>query len=100
MDLQLHFKPFRQHDILQPTKLKNEGVRAIYRSKLYCYMVLDIGIQSKGCFPNKKKARITAFIIDETLIQIGNNTDAWLWVAVEPIRHRILSFICQGIGIC
>jgi hypothetical protein len=57
----------------------------------------------KNIFPNKKKARITAFIIDETLIQIGNTDDAWLWVAVvEPIRHRILGvyFICQGIGIC
>jgi putative transposase len=43
----------------------------------------------KDIFPNKKKARITAFVIDETLIQIGN-TDAWLWVAVEPIHYRIL----------
>ena len=44
----------------------------------------------KDVFPNKKKARIiTAFIIDDTLIQIGN-TNAWLWVAVEPIHNRIL----------
>jgi hypothetical protein len=35
----------------------------------------------KDVFPNKKKARIiAAFIIDETLIQIGNNTGVWLWV--------------------
>ena len=40
-------------------------------------------------FPNKKKARITAFVIDETLIPIGV-TDAWLWVAIEPIHNRIL----------
>ncbi|HET7390306.1 MAG TPA: hypothetical protein VFJ51_05740 [Nitrososphaeraceae archaeon] len=57
-------------------------------------MVLDTGIQSKCVFPNKKKARITAFIINETLIQIGN-TDAWLWVAVEPIRHRILVYLSR-----
>ena len=44
---------------------------------------------SKDIFPNKKKARITAFVIDETLIQIGN-TDAWLWIAVEPVHYRIL----------
>ena len=31
----------------------------------------------KEVYPNKKKARITAFVIDETLIQIGA-TDAWL----------------------
>ena len=40
-------------------------------------------------FPNKKKARITAFIIDETMIQIGGS-EAWLWIAIEPIHHRIL----------
>jgi hypothetical protein len=46
----------------------------------------------KDVFPNKKKARIVAaFIIDETLIQIGNTDDAWLWVTViESIHNRIL----------
>ncbi|MGA8914115.1 MAG: DDE-type integrase/transposase/recombinase [Nitrososphaeraceae archaeon] len=43
----------------------------------------------KDVFPNKKKARITAFVIDGTLIQIGA-TDTWLWVAIEPIHNRIL----------
>jgi putative transposase len=45
----------------------------------------------KYVFPNKKKkSRITAaFIIDETQIQIGSN-EAWLWVAIEPIRRTIL----------
>jgi putative transposase len=41
-------------------------------------------------FPNKKKARIAAaFVIDETIIQIGG-TGAWLWVAVEPTHYRII----------
>ena len=40
-------------------------------------------------FPNKKKSRIVAFIIDETLVQIGS-TDVWLWVAIEPIHNRII----------
>jgi transposase-like protein len=31
----------------------------------------------KNLYPNKKKSRITAFIIDETQIQIGPN-EAWL----------------------
>jgi putative transposase len=45
----------------------------------------------KQVYPNKKKARITAFIIDETMIQIGNNNnDAWFWVATEPIHRQIL----------
>jgi putative transposase len=43
----------------------------------------------KHVYPNKKKSRITAFIMDETQIQIGS-AEAWLWVATEPIHHRIL----------
>jgi putative transposase len=43
----------------------------------------------KHLYPYKKKSRIAAFIIDETQIQIGS-TEAWLWVAVEPIHHKIL----------
>ena len=43
----------------------------------------------KEVYPNKKKSRISAFIIDETQIQIGPN-EAWLWIATEPIHHRIL----------
>ena len=40
-------------------------------------------------FPNKKKSRIVAFIIDETIVHIGS-AEAWLWVAIEPIHNRIL----------
>ena len=41
-------------------------------------------------YQNKKKSsRITAFVIDETQIQIGSD-EAWLWIAIEPIYHRIL----------
>ena len=48
------------------------------------------GFNPSDVFPNKKKSRIiVAFIIDETLVQIGS-TDAWLWVAIEPIHNRIL----------
>jgi len=59
------------------------------------YIAKWYGIQEfnpKDVFPNKKKARIVAaFIIDETLIQIGNTDDAWLWVTViESIPNRIL----------
>src|SRR5918994_6261113 len=43
----------------------------------------------KHVYPNKRKSRITAFVIDETQIQIGSD-EAWLWVAIEPIRRRIL----------
>jgi putative transposase len=37
---------------------------------------------------NERK-RISSFIIDETLIQIGNH-NYWLWIATEPIHRTIL----------
>ena len=39
----------------------------------------------KQIYPCK---RVSAFLIDETMIQIGN-TKSWLWVAVEPV-HRVV----------
>ena len=33
--------------------------------------------------------RVSAFLIDETMVQIGPD-QAWLWVAVEPIHRQIL----------
>ena len=38
------------------------------------------------------KSRMTAFIIDETQIQIAS-AEAWLWVSAEPNRHRIEVYI-------
>jgi transposase-like protein len=38
---------------------------------------------------NRTRAFIVRYVIDETMIQIGA-TDAWLWIAVEPIHYRIL----------
>jgi putative transposase len=43
----------------------------------------------KRIYPFKNKKRIVAFLIDETQIQIGS-TEAWLWVAIEPLHRRIL----------
>ena len=37
---------------------------------------------------NKRK-RISAFIVDETIIQIGNH-HFWLWIAIEPVNRTIL----------
>ena len=33
--------------------------------------------------------RISTFLIDETMLQIGID-QAWLWVAVEPVHRQIL----------
>ena len=35
------------------------------------------------------KKRVAAFVIDETMIQIGNDV-AWLWIAIEPIDRTVL----------
>jgi hypothetical protein len=36
-----------------------------------------------------KEKRVSAFIIDETIIQIGNQ-HFWLWICVEPIHKSVL----------
>ncbi|HZC21602.1 MAG TPA: hypothetical protein VE223_08155 [Nitrososphaeraceae archaeon] len=42
--------------------------------------------------------RISAFLIDETMLQIGTD-EAWLWVAVvEPIHKQLLVFTSQDTG--
>jgi hypothetical protein len=43
----------------------------------------------KNLYLNKKKSRITAFIIDETQIQIGPNK-AWFMDGSEPIIVEFL----------
>ncbi len=40
--------------------------------------------------PNlNKRKRVSAFIIDETVIQIGNQ-HFWLWICIEPIHSSVL----------
>jgi transposase-like protein len=39
-------------------------------------------------FYNKRK-RVSAFIIDETVIQIGDH-HYWLWICIEPIHKSVL----------
>jgi putative transposase len=36
-----------------------------------------------------KRTRVAAFIIDETMLQIGSDY-AWLWVAIEPVHKQVL----------
>ena len=36
-----------------------------------------------------KRKRVSAFIIDETIIQIGNQ-HFWLWICIEPIHKSVL----------
>ena len=60
------------------------------------YWIQQQQFNPKRIYPSRKKTRVTAFIIDETQIQIGSNK-AWLWVAIEPLHRQILGvYIFQG----
>jgi transposase-like protein len=48
-----------------------------------------------------KRKRVSAFIIDETVIQIGNNQHFWLWICIEPVHRSILGInISEERNIC
>jgi putative transposase len=42
---------------------------------------------------NKRK-RVSAFIIDETVIQIGNH-HFWLWICIEPVYSSVLGIYME-----
>ena len=46
-------------------------------------------IQRFGTLQIYKRKRVSAFIIDETVIQIGSQ-HFWLWICIEPIHSSIL----------
>ena len=46
-------------------------------------------IQRFGSYRIHKRKRVSAFIIDETVIQIGNQ-HFWLWVCIEPSHSSVL----------
>jgi putative transposase len=46
-------------------------------------------IQRFGSYYIYKHRRVSAFIIDETIIQIGNRR-FWLWICIEPIHKSVL----------
>jgi putative transposase len=46
-------------------------------------------IQRFGSLQIYKRKRVSAFIIDETIIQIGNR-HFWLWICIEPVHRSVL----------
>ena len=46
-------------------------------------------IQRFAEYPIFKRKRISAFILDETIIQIGSQ-HSWLWICIEPIHRSVL----------
>ena len=46
-------------------------------------------IQRFGSLPIYKRKRVAAFIIDETVIQVGWK-QFWLWICIEPVHKSVL----------
>ncbi|MDR4512312.1 MAG: DDE-type integrase/transposase/recombinase [Nitrososphaeraceae archaeon] len=68
---------------LEPFKDQNRSYVAIWE-----------WIQRFGSLQIFRRKRVTAFIIDETIIQIGNQ-HYWLWICIEPIQRSVLGIIYQ-----
>jgi putative transposase len=59
-----------------------------FKDERRSYVSVWNGIQRFGSYQLYKRKRISAFIIDETLIQVGNK-HFWLWICIEPIHSSI-----------
>ncbi len=58
----------------------------LFKDKQRSYVSVWNWIQRFGsCQIYNKRKRVSAFIIDETVIQIGNQ-HFWLWICIEPIH--------------
>src|SRR5215207_5173671 len=61
----------------------------IFKDDKRSYVSVWNWIQRFGSCQIYKRKRVSAFIIDETVIQIGNH-HFWLWVCIEPIHSSVL----------
>jgi len=61
----------------------------IFRDEKRSYVSVWNWIQRFAESPIYKRKRVTAFIIDETVIQVGNQ-HFWLWICIEPIHSSVL----------
>ena len=62
----------------------------IFRDEKRSYVSVWNWIQRFGsCHIYNKRKRVSAFIIDETLIQIGWK-HFWLWICIEPVHKSVL----------
>ena len=61
----------------------------IFKDEKRSYVSLWKWIQRFGSYHLYKRKRVSAFIIDETVIQIGNQR-FWLWICIEPLHRSVL----------
>ena len=69
--------------------LRNTKALIIFRDEKRSYVSVWNWIQRFAEYPIYKRKRVSAFIIDETVIQIGNQ-HFWLWFCIEPIHRSVL----------
>ncbi len=63
----------------------------IFKDEKRSYVSVWNWIQRFAEYRIYKRKRISAFIIDETVIQIGNR-QYWLWVCIEPVHSSVLNY--------
>ena len=61
----------------------------IFKDEKRSYVSVWNWIQRFAVYPIYKRKRVSAFIIDETVIQIGSQ-HFWLWICIEPIHSSVL----------
>ena len=61
----------------------------IFKDEKRSYVSVWNWIQKFGSSQIYKRKRVSAFIIDETVIQIGNQ-HFWLWFCIEPVHSSVL----------
>ena len=61
----------------------------IFNDQKRSYVSVWNWIQRFGSYQIYKRKRVSAFIIDETVIQIGSQ-HFWLWICIEPIYRSVL----------
>ena len=61
----------------------------IFKDKKRSYVSVWNWIQRFAEYPIYKRKRVSAFIIDETVIQVGSQ-HFWLWFCIEPIDKSVL----------
>ena len=61
----------------------------IFKDQKRSYVSVWNWIQRFGSLPLYKRKRVAAFIIDETIIQIGWK-QFWLWICIEPVHKSVL----------
>ncbi len=80
--------------------LRNTSKALIFKDEKRSHVSVWNWIQRFAEYPLYKRKRVSAFIIDETVIQIGIQY-FWLWFCIEPIHSSVLGiYISEERNIC